>query len=120
MFGNTALICAVKNSHHKCADLIINAGAHVNKEIAITDRVLSIAAWKGSSECAEILIKAGADVNSYNNLGTTALMFAAFKGYRKCVDLLIEAGADVNRGVTVTKLRLYGQRTVAELTVLIH
>ena len=103
--------------NYKCVELLIRAGASVNRSVknGFTPLIDCVASTRDDCEylrqCVEqlyvpafhnhyktldLLIRAGSDVNTTDVNGHTALVFAAAKGYDDCVDLLTEAGADVN------------------------
>ena len=107
--------------NYKCVELLIRAGASVNRSVKngftpLIDCVAStrddceylrqcveplyVPAFHNHCKTLDLLIQAGADVNTTDVNGHTTLVFASAKGYDDCVELLIEAGADVN---TVTK-----------------
>ena len=75
-------------------DLLLEAGADVNKMSSNKSTALQEAALCGKDKCVQRLIEAGADVNV-----SKALMQAAMYGQYKCMSVLIESGADVNIAV---------------------
>ena len=104
--------------NYKCVELLIRAGASVNRSVKngftpLIDCVAStrddceylrqcveplyVPAFHNHCKTLDLLIRAGAGVNTTDVNGHTALIFAAANGYDDCVDLLTEAGADVNR-----------------------
>ena len=87
---------AVQNNHPKCVEVLIKAGADVNRKYN-QDTPLISAARGGFYDCFSILIEAGADVNIPTGANYTPIMLAAAGGYIDCVKTLIEVGADVNR-----------------------
>ena len=101
----TALTYAAQNGHHECVDILIRAGAEVNKVTTLTP---VMAAVRGQQcEVIRSLMHAGADVNhrAVSNkefpglpyfTGATALTAACTLGFPDCVQVLIEEGADVN------------------------
>ena len=101
---NTALMLASRNGHEKCVEMLLEAGANVNKSNAdgVTD--LMYAAITGYVNCIRKLLEVGADVNKAQDDiidcdGLTPLMSVARTGNEKCLDVLIQAGADVNKSV---------------------
>ena len=72
-------------------DLLLDAGADVNKMSSNKSTSLKEAALCGKDKSVRRLIEAGADVNV-----SKALMQAAMYGQYKCMSVLIESGADVN------------------------
>ena len=91
-----ALHIAVQNNHPKCVEVLIKAGADVNRKYN-QDTLLICAAENGFNDCISLLIEAGADVNIPTVANYTPIMLAARHGYIDCVETLIEVGADVNR-----------------------
>ena len=94
---NTALMLAVRNGHHRCAELLVDAGADVNNKnnLGFT-ALMNTGLLKNNSRCYEILIKAGVDVNLVNRVGQTAVHFATFFNNHEGMEMLHSAGADVN------------------------
>ena len=94
---NTALMLAVRNGHYQCAELLVDAGADVNKANDFGfNALMSSGFLKSNSKCYEVLIKAGADVNDVNKAGQTAVHFATFFDNHEGMEMLLNAGADVN------------------------
>ena len=59
---NTALMLAVRNGHHQCAELLVDAGADVNKKNNLGFTALMNAGLlKSNSRCYEVLMKAGGE-----------------------------------------------------------
>ncbi|MBQ3526864.1 MAG: ankyrin repeat domain-containing protein [Akkermansia sp.] len=79
--------------------LLITAGADVNKADKDGKTPLYRAAKFGHPECVKLLLAApGIDVNKANKKGYTPLQMAAWKGHPECVKLLLAApGIDVNK-----------------------
>ena len=72
-------------------DLLIGAGADVNKQNIFSESALMFSAHLGHNKCVDLLIQAGADVNKHGDYGhQTALIQAAGNGHDKCVNLLIK------------------------------
>jgi ankyrin repeat protein len=105
--GNTALMLAAKfsstKSTEKTVQLLIDAGANVNKQNKLGSTALILAAYysnTSSENTVAILINAGADLNKQNNNGLTALMLATNKSKttstENIVAMLIEAGANLD------------------------
>ena len=96
--GFTPLSAASSRGHDKCIELLLSAGADVNR-IDIWGFTPLIAASRGGHfQCVETLIKAGGRVNLVSGHGAkTALMVASWGGHQRCTQILIKAGADVNQ-----------------------
>lgn len=92
--SRSALHCATKA---KCAELIIAAGADVNKRDARDCTPLHSAARVSRTDVMKVLIKHGADVNAKTESGLTALRLLPVQPQREEAFIaLIESGADVN------------------------
>ena len=95
IISQNALTQAVSEGNIECVELLIKAGATVNK---VGHEEISALQWAFQSDnvtCANLLIKAGAHVNgSGNNL--TPLYYASTQKANACLDLLLRSGADVN------------------------
>ena len=99
---DTPLYLALDHGFHEAVDLLIRAGADVNKvcKNGITPLVKVSSVWdqpvNNIVKCLELLIQAGADVNMTTPEGS-ALTTASESGFDEGVQLLIQAGADVNK-----------------------
>ena len=90
----SALMYAAEKGHHRCMDILIQAGADVNAGVNCKPLMMATVAFQ--CESMRKLIHAGADVNTTNNYGMTALLLACKRGLPYCVELLIQEGANVN------------------------
>ena len=111
----SAIHRAAYHANHRCVDVLVSAGADVNKT---TKPILAVALdcttkncemtfeksmekyipeHHSHSTCVKLLIMAGADVNMAEDKGFTPLINAARNDHGDCVDLLIEVGACVNQ-----------------------
>ena len=125
--GMTPLMLALENANEEIIDLLLKAGADVNKGMKGWTPLLK-ACESGNKNSVKMLIKAGADFNKvtdmkeysefydrdvYNiedfrnslfllnegyNEEMTAMLYAARGGDEKIVEILIKAGVDVNKG----------------------
>ncbi len=95
---NTALLSTAEKGELQKIQLLITAGADVNKVNQYGNSPLILAAFNGHTECVKLLLTApGIDVNKVNQYGDSPLCLAAFKGHTECVKLLLDApGIDVN------------------------
>ena len=95
------LLTAAKKGNTELINLLIAAGADVNKVHGwwiFSDTPLTGAAVNGKAESIKCLLQApGIDVNKGDKDGNTPLYQAAYHGHTECVKLLIAAGADVNK-----------------------
>jgi ankyrin repeat protein len=87
----TPLIAAIIYGQSKIVDLLIKAGADVNKSDLGEYTPLHEATFENRFEIAKKLINAGADIHATNNQKESALDIAARKGYVEMVKLLTEA-----------------------------
>ena len=77
-------------------ELLIQAGADVNKSIGFNQTPLIKAVYRRHADIVELLLKSGADVNETDENGQTPLMKAAWLKDETIVELLIKSRADVN------------------------
>lgn len=107
--GNTALDAACHGGHPCCVEMLVTAGADVNRRVV--NRVgepgeppllkLCMAGAAGAMECARILLAAGADANARTwrdarakeGWGWSPLVWASCRGLSETVELLVAAGA---------------------------
>jgi cytohesin len=92
--GRTALWLAAKEYRADVVEVLLQAGADVNKADDDGSAPLSAAT---SAPIATMLIERGASVNATNTLGQTALLCAAQEDRADVVGALLQAGADVNK-----------------------
>lgn len=97
-----AILAAVKSANQRCVELLLEAGADVNRKCkgswSYKTNALLEAISQGNEKFVELLLQAGADVNYADGTQYRPLDLAAKDGYFKIVDLLIKAGANVNEG----------------------
>ena len=87
----TALMLAANANDLASANLLIEAGASVNRP---NWTPLHYAASKGHTEMMRLLIDNDAYIDSESSNGTTPLMMAAYYATPKAVKLMLEEGAD--------------------------
>lgn len=103
--GTTALHWASFLGNVEAAELLIAAGADVNRVNALGVTALHLAGVNGDGAMVQRLLEAGADPNSALPSGESALMTAARTGAGAAVEALLDGGADPdaiedNRGQT--------------------
>ena len=91
--GFTPLSAASLRGHDKCIELLLKAGADVNRIDMWGFTPLIAASRGGHFQCVEALLQAGAYVNFVSRRGAkTALMVASWGGHYRCSQILIKAG----------------------------
>lgn len=86
---NTPLILASQSSRedYPIVELLIRAGADVNKKNVFGETALIRAAGNGYPESVKLLLQAGADINA-TYCGLTPLMLADEHGHKEIVNIL--------------------------------
>ncbi len=95
-FGGTALFLSAFMGNCDLANVLLNAGAHVDAKSHKGHTPLMAASFKGHIDLVQLLVSRGADLNAVDEQGRTAL-FEACRG--NCADvtrLLIDANADLD------------------------
>ncbi len=101
VFGANGLLVSAQNGHLEEVDVLIAAGADVNKSRYDDVTPLCFATLKGHLDMVNALITAGADVDKAKNNGVTPLYVAAQEGHIDVIKTLIAAKADINAiGIT--------------------
>lgn len=93
---NTPLTDAVRSRHEAVANVLYDAGGHMNLSKGEAGRDLCRAAADGGLVMVEFLLKIGTPVTSSDADGRTPLHFAAAAGHRVICERLMAANADVN------------------------
>ena len=101
---NTMLYTAMERRHCECVNVLIEAGADVNRNNNRHGNTVLIYTCVKTDlpedlqliQCVSLLLSAGADVNLLNCNQYSALMYFSREGHVECVNLLIKAGAHVN------------------------
>ncbi len=83
------LQCAVLTKETAMVQLVLSAGASINKVTSNKSTALSLAAEIGADKIVRLLIDAGSDVDAGR-----ALKLAASNGHNFIISLLLKAGAD--------------------------
>ena len=92
---SVSLINATRFGHEQCVDLLIKAGAEINRASIEGKTVLMYAVIKHRVNCVDVLISAGADVNVIDSHGNTPFIFSCYCGVNTA-KLLLQAGAKIN------------------------
>ena len=93
---HTALTFAAFRNFPAGVEVLLKAGASVDKKIRQGMTALCSASFHGHDEVVALLLKFGASVNQTRDEGATALYLAAQEGKSKVIEVLIEHGADVD------------------------
>ncbi|KAM3596879.1 uncharacterized protein V6R79_022099 [Siganus canaliculatus] len=96
VYGETALLIAVKQEHLGCVHVLLESGA--NPDITNNDREtpLFIACEKNSAALVAMLLNHGAAVNIHCFQGWTALHEAVCQNNVEICEMLLKAGAKLN------------------------
>jgi len=93
--GRTALMYACLSGSHRCAELLVEAGADVNVRDRYGMTALMMAAAAGGTEMVRLLVDAGAEVEAHDELGFTAMDWAKKWEKKNVIGLLLsEDGRD--------------------------
>jgi hypothetical protein len=119
--GITPLMAASDNGHITIVDLLLKAGADVNKERKQGGTAIYLASQNGHADIVRLLLAAGADVNKALDSGNTSLIIASSDGNTEIVRLLLAAGADVNKANNngITSLSIASQNGHADVVRLL-
>ncbi|MBI4472363.1 MAG: ankyrin repeat domain-containing protein, partial [Acidobacteria bacterium] len=117
--GTTPLIIAAAHGSVEAAELLIAAGADVNRRRSVGshDTVLMTAASEGQLGAVTLLLAHGAKLEETDQNGNTAMMYAAAQGHVEILKCLRERGANIDainrRGGTVLMHAVYRNRLEA-------
>ena len=95
--GWTLLRTSSWSGQPDCVQLLLRAGAEVNRQDRDRRTALRAACWAGHIECVKELLEAGAEINQMDSEGRTALIAACYMGHLDCVRELIIWGADIDQ-----------------------
>jgi ankyrin repeat protein len=93
----TPLHLAAEGGHVEVVEVLVAAGADLNKQDSQCSVPLHLAAAAGALGVVKVSLAAGADPNQPNQDKATALHLAAAGGHREVVEVLVAAGADKDR-----------------------
>ena len=93
--GWTLLRTSSWSGQTDCVQLLLSAGAEVNRQDRDRRTALRAACWAGHLDCVKELLEAGAEINQMDSEGRTALIAACYMGHLDCVRELIIWGADI-------------------------
>ena len=89
-YGWTALMFAAHNDHDRCAKVLIEADADLDRTMPQgLFTALILACQAGHEQCARALVTAGAALNAQDQWGWTSLIYAASNGHEQCARALI-------------------------------
>lgn len=86
------LCCAALGGHADIVQLLVAAGASVDRSQPAGETALAAAVRKNNLVCVQVLVQAGADVNAVDSCGCTALHVACDLGLVGVVKCLLECG----------------------------
>ena len=95
--GATPLHAAAERGHHKCIQILLNAGASACAETSpekITP--LHLSSQEGHYKCMELLLTAGASVDALTLSVNITPICLACQGHADCTKLLLDWGANPN------------------------
>lgn len=96
MYGNSALMKAVREGNSVVSQELIEAGADLEIKNIDGNTALWNACFGGDVTCVELLVKAGICLDSQNDNGVTALMYCASSGKEAMTRLLVDFHADAS------------------------
>ena len=104
-FGGTPLWAAAGHGRLACMQLLLDAGADIDRSDVDGQTALYRAAQKGQLDAVSLLLANGAHVDFRDHQGETALLAACKQGYEDIVAKLLAAGANPSQAAsTVTPL----------------
>ena len=84
---------AAQNGHLRAAELLIGAGANLERaRLSDNTTPLMRAAYNGHEQLAKALVQAGAEMEKKDRNGYTAFQTAMYTQHQAVVDVLVEAG----------------------------
>lgn len=95
-FGRGALARAAEEGSPEIVEILVHAGATVDRPDAFGITPLMLAARTPHGSTVAALLRAGADVGLTDHVGNTALMHAAAAGDVAALQQLLSAGANIN------------------------
>jgi ankyrin repeat protein len=111
IYGESALMGAVYNSHNGIVSTLISEGADVNIVDNKGNSPLLVAAAKNNTQAIQELIRAGADIDLANNASDTPLLVAVLNNNVDVANTLVRQGADINKpnadGLTALHIASY-------------
>lgn len=96
VFKISALHAAAANGSRQVAELLLAAGAKVDRQEGSGLTPLMSATYMGHSDVVELLLRKGADMEKKDDFGYTPLMFAANNGKMGPLKILLARGAVVD------------------------
>ena len=86
---------ASQEGHLDISDILLGAGADVNRKNHEGMNALMLASQRGHGAMVLLLIKSTAAMDEQTAQGSTALMLACKRGHEKCVEVLVAMGAEI-------------------------
>ena len=94
--GESALLLAFKHDSDECVNMLINAGADMQKIIRAYTPLRAAIRWN-NVQCVRLLLNAGADANQVFLYNQSPLILAVIGRRPKCAELLINHGANLEQ-----------------------
>jgi uncharacterized protein len=111
--GRTAVMAATYGNHARTVEVLLEAGADVNRRDLMLDNPFLYAGAEGLLDILKLAAKAGADPGITNRYGGTALIPAAERGHLDTVNYLL-----AHTGVEVNHVNFLGWTALLEAIVL--
>lgn len=118
----TPLMRASQEGHVEAVQLLVQAGASVNRRNMVQMTSLMLASQRGHANVCQTLLQHSADVDAKTNQDSTALLLACKRGHLAVVRVLVTAGCELygtdSRGRTarqVVRRRIHTSATAAAM-----
>lgn len=94
--GKSALWLAIERGNSVAVEILLKAGALVNKTYQSRQTPLMLAVDRGRTEYIQVMLEAGATVDNVDSFGESALMIACERGNIEILQKLVTAGANLH------------------------